>query len=270
MNVVIPATAAHKPIVRASVSMLAQLMPGVAITIVTPSPRAFKDIAYPQLSVHDDREFELIDRRSLRDSLSIDKQPTAGWYYQQFLKFAIALRLPGPSTLILDADTVLLRDVRDSKPVFYTTREFNEAYFVLYERLLGRSRTLSRSAVANFMTFDRDSLRTMLDEVESRASQPWWKAVVDIANTIASKTAFSEYETYANWYCALRPDSKLIKLRLFRRGDLLLGSDAPPVNVIETARRKNYDAIAFESAHRTTLKHRLLARAAFAASACPW
>lgn len=270
MKVCIPAIADHLAIVRVSVAWLRKTMPDVGLTIVCPDPAQFAEFVPQGIAVAADADFAVIGKAALRAELAPDKQRVTGWYYQQLLKFAIVAAQPDDHVLILDADTVLLRDLRTSPPTFYTTREENAPYFEHYGRLMGASRTLTRSAVANFMVFAPASLRDMLADIERRHGAPWWKAIVDIANAIDSPTAFSEYETYANWMAAANPAQPVQPLRLFRRGDLLVSSPPDFDRVSAAAARRSYDAIAFEMQHRSDFRRRLQARLVMALGLAPW
>lgn len=270
MIVCIPATMGHRDIVKVSIDRLKVFMPDTSILIVCPEPGDYAAFTEPGVSVAADRDYSLIDKTGVHNLLAPSKRAAARWYYQQLLKFAVVSALEVEDVLVLDADTVLLKDLRLRPTPFYTTNEVNDPYFDHYHRLTGRQRTLSKSAVANFMFFEPATMRKMLIDIEERHSMEWWRAIITIANDIPSITAFSEYETYANWYSSANPAYLSPALRIFRRGDLLVKTANDFNRVCATAGRRGYEAIAFEMQHQSNLQRRIMARIVMTFGLSPW
>lgn len=268
--VAIPAVATHRPVVQLSLARLRDCLPDAQVLIVTPTPEAFDDLSGPATRVVHDRQFAPITKQDLVPLLNPSKRHLPGWYYQQLLKYAIVASSDAARTLILDADTVVLRDLNCEPGTFFTSRERNEGYFEHYRRFLGKAAPLQASAVTNFMWFDSAALRAMLSMAEERHGRPWWQSVIDIANGIQADAAFSEYETYANWYAAEFGRFTEVPIDMFRRADLLLRNDGDHARVLEAIRIKRYDAAAFELHHRSSWARRVTVRAVFGLGLRAW
>lgn len=268
--VAIPAVAPHRPVVELSLSRLRECLPDAQVLIVTPTPDAFNDLAGPGVRIEHDKRFAPITKQDMAQLLDPSKRHLPGWYYQQLLKYAIVASSDAVRTLILDADTVVLRDLRCEAGTFFTSRERNEGYFEHYRRFVGKDAPLKASAVTNFMWFDNAALRAMLSMTEARHGQPWWQSVIAIANGITADAAFSEYETYANWYAAEFGRFTEVPIDMFRRADLLLRNDGDHARVLEAIRSKRYDAAAFELHHRSSWARRVSIRAVFRLGLRAW
>lgn len=126
----------------------------------------------------------------------------AGWIYQQFLKllsFRIIQEL-SDSFVVVDADTIFLRDVRfDPRKYYYCkTKEFHEPYTDPIRELLGVARTIGFSCICHHSIFNKSHLAQMFKEIEARHSQPFCTAVLNHIN-FAEPSCFSEWDLYANY-----------------------------------------------------------------------
>lgn len=137
----------------------------------------------------------------------------AGWYYQQFLKFAFAEKSSLPFCLIWDADTVPLREITffDEKERVYLTdaEEYHPAYFATFENMFGYKAPSKRSFISQHIMIETKMLSEMLAEFRMRcASSNHWSYYIvnNLAKTSDGKNLFSEYETYANYMLAKHPE----------------------------------------------------------------
>jgi hypothetical protein len=248
--VAIPATAAHRPIVEISLPRLKAQLQHADFLIVSPSPEAFTHLADEHTRVAPDNEFSVLTKSALTALLAPEKREVAGWYYQQFLKYSIVAQSKFDKVLILDADTVVLRNINTGPCEFFTSKERHRPYFEHFESLFDARPPLKSSAITNFMWFKPQALCEMLSEIENRHHKLWWQAIIDIANPIAHRGAFSEYETYANW-CALRKALyKEVPIHIFRRGDLLCKGESGYQLVVNKLLNSRFDSVAFEFNHR--------------------
>lgn len=250
--VAIPATSSHRPIVEISLPRLKAQLRQADFLIVSPSPEAFMHLADEHTRIAPDDEFSVLTKAEVAALLVPQKQKVAGWYYQQLLKYSIVAQSKFDRVLILDADTVVLRDIQTSDCEFFTSKERHRPYFDHFEALFGARPPLKSSAITNFMWFNPLALCEMLSEIEARHHKLWWTAIIDIANPISEKAAFSEYETYANWFALYRGPHTEIPINIFRRGDLLTSKDLSQINAVSAAINKNYEAITFEINHPQT------------------
>lgn len=252
MLVVIPATSSHKPVVEVSITRLRRRFPQASFLVVCPSPEVFANLRSNNVDIAADDEFAPVTKPVLAAALSPAKRHLVGWYYQQFLKYAVVAKTREARVLVVDADTVLIRDIECGPNVFFTSKERHEVYFEHFRCLFGASAPFQASAITNFMWFDSDALRGMLSEIqELNNNKWWWEVIIDIANEISADGAFSEYETYANWFSLRHGHHIEVPIHMFRRGDLLIRSEADYSRVVDEVATKGYDAVAFELNHRS-------------------
>ena len=99
----------------------------------------------------------------------------AGWYFQQFLKMAWAMRCPDRYYIVIDADTFPLHPItflQDGKYLLTEKIEYNQPYFdtlaVLFNGEIGR--VCGCSFVAENMIFDCEVMKEMIMKIENNAS----------------------------------------------------------------------------------------------------
>jgi len=268
--VVIPAIAAHLPIVEISLARLRTRYKQASFLIVSPSPDVFNHLENAHTRNAPDHEFSEVSKNDLARLLSADKAKRCGWYYQQLLKLAIVAKAPFDRVLILDADTVVLREIDIAPNEFFTSKERHRPYFQHFKALFNVNPPFKSSAITNFMWFGSKALREMLSEIEELHQKPWWMAIIHVANPIAHDGAFSEYETYANWYALRHGPHVEIPMNIFSRGALLLKSEAGHKSVIARAIKRGYCSVAFEYSHSTIWAHRFIANAIMTFSFREW
>jgi len=270
-QVAIPALPGHLEVLASSIPRLRRLL-GMSPIVISPDPLALAPLAALGAQLADDGDYAVLAKHRVAEQLPESKRQVAGWYYQQLLKYDIVLRADAEQVLILDADTVLLGPMPRPGPgevEMPSSSESHAAYFRTFKRLTGLRRRLARSAIVNFMWFDRSQLTRMLEHIEAQSGTDWRQAILQASAADPELCSFSEYETYANW-CAQRGDAvRQVPIRLFRRGDLLLFGGGRVEAVVRSAEARGYDAIAFESpAHRSSMVRGLAARALFAVRLC--
>lgn len=270
MLVVIPALAQHRPVVELSISRLRVQLPDARFMVICPSCDDYVSLSDGTVSVLSDDVFAPVSKSVLRGALLPAKRHMVGWYYQQLLKYAAVNASKAARVLVLDADTVVLRNVMCQPGTFFTSKERNESYLHHYRHLFGMDATLRASAIVNFMWFETQALRSMLAAIEAAHGKKWWTAIVSIANSISADGEFSEYETYANWYAARTGTHTEVPVDMFRRGDLLLRKQGDYTRVLRAVQAKGYDAVAFELNHRRSLFRRVAMRAVLALGLRRW
>ena len=250
MLIIIPATAGHLATVEISVMRMKTQYPSARFLIVCPLFADFSHLKGDDVEIIEDEKFMPLTKQDLEKILSPEKKQCVSWYYQQILKYAVIARSFESRLLLIDADTILIRNVNCEKNVFFTERGRHDAYFSHFYMLFDETAKLNNSAITNFMWFEPKALREMLSEINMRHGKEWWKVIVDKANDIPVNGAFSEYETYANWI-SLRQGTHLeVPIHLFRRGDLLVNSKADYTRLIKEIESHGYDGVAFELHHR--------------------
>jgi len=133
-----------------------------------------------------------------------------GWYFQQILKLGMADWVETDYYLVVDADTVFLRDVPlfngAEKPLYATGTEYHKPYFDVFERLLGFSAKREYSFIVNHMVYNKHIVREMRERFPEK---PWHLSIVRYVEPQApwfSGAQFSEYETYGHYIKTLHPD----------------------------------------------------------------
>jgi hypothetical protein len=246
--------------VEISIDRLKRELPEARFLIVCPSAGDFSHLNDGRTSIAEDSEYAVVSKAELRQRLAPSKHRLVGWYYQQFLKFGILAATQEKRALVLDADTVLLRNIRSDANTFFTSKERHEVYFKHFKLLFKADAPFQASAITNFMWFDTDAVREMLLDISGCNSQAWWTAITDTANELAGEGTFSEYETYANWYSLRHGPHVEFPINIFRRGDLLVTSSNDYHHVVADVEAQGYDAVTFELNHHGGRLRRLVAR----------
>lgn len=158
----------------------------------------------------------------------------SGWYFQQFLKMAFALSDYCDTDYYLswDSDTIPLRKIdffdESGKPYFTTKSEHHAPYFVAIERLLGITKTNSRSYIAENMMFNKSIMLELINVIQSNQNlkgNTWYEKIVyAMEPESVSPMGFSEFETYGNYCLNHYPDFYVERtLPSFREGGLIQG-----------------------------------------------
>lgn len=176
---------------------------------------------------------------------------SAGWYFQQLLKFAFAFQGPPDSHfLIWDADTILLRPMElfdDAGRAWFTMAdEFHEPYFETYRRLLGDDPRREFSFVAQHMVVSKPILREMLSRIEAHCpgEKNWaWKIMENLSERMIYR--FSEYETYGHYVKNVHPEAAAFRRLEWTRDGALTSSRPSPRQLRALGDRYVYAA--FES-----------------------
>lgn len=266
--IAIPSLPSHLDVLRCSIPRVKRLY-GKEPLVVTPDPASLQALEDLGVRIVADQEYAGLGKAGVMAMLPESKRGSAGWYYQQLLKYDIVLKSPADQVLVMDADTVLLRAVpasRDDVTVFPRSGEEHVPYFRGFEALTGLPRGLASSAIVNFMWFSRPDLSRLVERIGERCGGDWRGAILRVASR--PECSFSEYETYGNWCANQGGRVDQVPLRLFRRGDLLLSGTRDVEAIVRSAERRGFDAVAFERGHRTTALRRVLARALLGVGLC--
>ncbi len=125
----------------------------------------------------------------------------AGWYKQQYLKYA-QVRALGKDAFIVDGDTFpksikVLRELQDYRCTI-SYAPVHEPYEACIKSLLGPSEyhDLSKNYICEAYFIEYDMLNRMLGRIEKRCGQKWPLAII---LNVTSLLGFSEYQTYARF-----------------------------------------------------------------------
>ena len=168
-----------------------------------------------------------------------------GWYYQQFLKYKIVLKLEGEDFFIIDGDTVINPNLIKKDLLCFVGKQNYSQYYYFYKSLFPQHKLSNLSFITNQMYFKKTYLKSMLREIEKQYLDDWLK--VFIKKIVSNKKAsFSEYQTYAEYIINRKLFVNTKKIKIFRRMDIIENF----IN-IEKALNK-YDVLSYEYHHETS------------------
>jgi hypothetical protein len=255
MQIISACIARDLPVYKITCESLRKHIPGAETHLVTRKEdfQRFRDACGSELILWDENSLlSGITMKQLRE-LPLPFFPKgAGWYFQQFLKFAfVDVSNSDAHYLIWDADTVLLKpiDLFDTKgrPYYTKAAEHHRPYFETFQQLFGVPAVRDFSFISQHQMIHKPILRQMLAEIEERnpESRHWVWAVMSNLRGDGSNL-FSEYETYghyAKWKC---PESMAFReLSWTRNGERLAGYPPDPTKL--KALSTDYSFAAFET-----------------------
>jgi hypothetical protein len=124
------------------------------------------------------------------------------WIYQQFLKL-LSVKIIKDLThsfVVVDSDTIFLRDVQFNSKLFYYCRaeEYHKPYLEPIKKLFSIENTIGFSAICHHMIFNKEKLTTMIEDIENRFVGEFASIVLGILD-YREGSCFSEWDTYANY-----------------------------------------------------------------------
>lgn len=254
MQIVSACIARDLPVYRLTCESLRRHIPDAEVHVITRKSDfiRFRDACGSELTLWD--ENSLLRDMTLKE-LMVMKFPFfpqgAGWYFQQFLKFAfVEVSNSDKNYLIWDSDTVLLRPLEFFDPegrVYHTkANEHHRPYFETFEQLFGVEAKREFSFISQHQMIDKSILRQMLGEIENRHPEdgkwPW-----AIMNNLRGEGSnlFSEYETYGHYTKWKHPETVRFRgLEWTRNGERLAGYPPDPAKIATLSEK--YSFAAFE------------------------
>jgi hypothetical protein len=162
----------------------------------------------------------------------------AGWVMQQFLSMFHLLTRARHTTLVWDADTLMLRPhslLRGTVATLSLASRRNRPYFDLIRRLFP---TLSlpehTSTTSHHMIVVPELLREMFSEIERHSGYAWWQTILDRLDR-QEPACLSDYEMYGQWLRERHPE----RVRVVGFRNLALPRNKlSPAHLERLARRK--------------------------------
>lgn len=207
--------------------------------------------------IDEDKVFEGLTFENVSNYLNtrIGSSWRTGWYFQQFLKFAISMKAELTSDyLVWDADAVALKPIafyNKSNQIYVTkSEEYHQPYFNTVENLIGIQKQVKYSFISEHMVFTKKYVSNLLTEISEKSEKVWWEIILDNVNiNYLAGSGFSEYELYGNYVMHINPmyfqERKLNKLR---DGVKLLGNQ--PNTSLLMIFSYLFDYISFETYHK--------------------
>lgn len=191
---------------------------------------------------------DFLSRDEFFAKYSIDRQ---SWYYQQFLKYEIVLKLDYDYVHIIDGDSKLgVRHVFNHD-VRKTPIRLNKCYINFLTTIINNHNIAitDENYITNEMSFSKIELNRLFKDLNTQREN-----YIDfLISKLSNNSWFSEYQLYALYKINQLNISKK-NIKVFRRLDLI------PKIVIQIFPWQNrYDLIAFESHHRSGFLRRLRA-----------
>lgn len=182
----------------------------------------------------------------------------AGWYFQQFLKMAYAVRCEEEWYMVWDTDTIPLKNIpfftHDKKGILDIKTEYHRPYFGTMKRLIGLDKQIRESFISEHMLINKEAMMKLIKKIEDnneiQGTAFFEKILYAVRIWDLKANGYSEYETYGNFVMHNYQDMYTIrKLRTLREGKILLG-DCVSKKILKWA-GNSYDIISFEKYHRT-------------------
>lgn len=173
------------------------------------------------------------------------KNSRIGWIYQQFLKLFAMFVVPDISSniLIIDADTILLKDISfqdiSGAGLYNPGTEYNKPYFVHGEKVLKNFKKIfpHYSGISHHMLFQRSILEDLMHCIEREHGIESWRALAQHINH-ADFSGISEYELYFNFAFA---NTDQVKIRHLQWANI------DKLNLIDSYKKKNFDYVSCHS-----------------------
>jgi hypothetical protein len=241
MQIVSACISRDLPIYRFTCESLRKHLPGAEVHLITRGEdfNQFRNACGSDITLWN--EAEILPEISMSDirRLPLPFMPHgAGWYFQQFLKFAFHRSSSNEDNyLIWDADTVLLRPLEfidpDGRAIYTKANEHHRPYFETFQALFGVDAKREFSFISQHQLINRTILREMLSEIESRHPEsPNWAWAIMRNLRGEGSNLFSEYETYGHYLKWKHPDSIAIReLEWTRNGERIAGLPPDPAKL---------------------------------------
>ncbi|QWE00762.1 hypothetical protein FD967_01575 [Polynucleobacter sp. JS-Mosq-20-D10] len=173
------------------------------------------------------------------------------WYIQQFIKLAAIESRPDDAVILLwDGDTVPLKplqfDAGGQKLHYYLGSEFHVPYFDTVNKLLGLSKVVEQSFIAQCFPIKVFWFRQFCQTIEQKFGQPWGEALIKAIN-FTIPNSFSEYETLGTFIAHHYPNEiELSQQPWHRLGHSLIGDIDLMHTTIARIKLAPFDYVSFE------------------------
>ncbi len=218
MQIVSACLARDLPVYSLTYASLDEHLPGCEIHVITRKQDfdLFRKACGEELHLWD--EAEMIPGMTLGELRQVPLPffpKGAGWYFQQFLKYAfVNVSNDDEYFLIWDADTILLRPIEffspEGLPIYTKADEYHRPYFETFHALFGIEAHREFSFISQHQLIYKSTLRQMLAKIEKlKSSRAGWAWTIMENLRGSGSNLFSEYETYGHYIKSQNPD-KLI------------------------------------------------------------
>ena len=205
------------PVIEKDLAVLPQVINGIrqhvkhplkSIYIVAPANAAIIACAEANNAVFVD-EKRVCDISKQQINYVVNGINRSGWLYQQFLKLNFDKVSTTENYLVVDADTVFIKNIQfEGKGLFYFdfSDEYHLPYYKAYEILTGLKHRVEVSFVAHYMFFSKVKLAELKAQIGKHTGTKTENAIIGLVDVIKDLSNFSEYETYANYCIHTQPE----------------------------------------------------------------
>lgn len=131
------------------------------------------------------------------------------WIYQQLIKLLTVKVVPDltESFVIVDADTIFLRNVNFNADKFYysISKEYHEPYVNVIRRLLNTNNTIGYSTIAHHCIMNVNIVHEMINNIESHFCESFVNVIMNNID-YNEASCLSEWDLYANYMILNRPE----------------------------------------------------------------
>jgi hypothetical protein len=183
----------------------------ISFTIICPQKeKHIIELALSEISL----EMEIIVDESLINEENIQKIVTffgvrSGWVIQQILKNEYARKSTHKYILLLDSDTLLLKQRNwintSGEQLLMPTEESHQPYYDFLSRF-GLPANQSYSFVSHHMLIQPDFLREMFYELNIQNQEDFIERIISCASNSSSSPFCIDYEMYAQYLLVKHPD----------------------------------------------------------------
>lgn len=139
---------------------------------------------------------------------SVNGNDRSGWLFQQLLKLNADQISSTENFLVLDADTIFVRDhvfLRKKKTILDLSEERHEPYHIVYKRILQEETTSMLSFVTHYMLLNKKVLKQLKSDIEKIHKKTWDTVIIEQMDK-NDESGFSEYELYGNYLKSRFPE----------------------------------------------------------------
>lgn len=207
-ELIMPIAAQHYDTAKVSITYLKKFSPQkiLIISSLSVKEKVINDFG-------DDAKISFINEDEMVEGLSLyvvkkhlskhHAEKRGEWYFQQFLKMGYAFVCECDYYLSWDADTIPVGKVdlfQNNTPVFATKNVFHQDMFDTIYSLLGLSKQIERSYIAEYMMFNKNIMIELINIIAQKSSSPWFLNIMDCIEPKALPySGFSEFETYGTY-----------------------------------------------------------------------
>lgn len=177
----------------------------------------------------------------------VNGKDRSGWIYQQLLKLNFDKLGTCENYLVVDADTVFIKDTafeRKGKLYFDFSDEYNEAYYKSYELITGMKHNSRVSFIAHYMLFTKARLKELKQKIEQHSNKGYTDAIIQLKEKVFNNSNFSEYETYANYCITMYPHAYRIR---YWFNNSLRNSELKDINTAAALHKGKHKSISFHA-----------------------